>query len=61
MIYKRCLYCLFIASLSLFIVGGNPLACAAGLAVAEAFAKDDLLNNVVARGAQFRLFALFFL
>ena len=37
------------------VTGGNPLACAAGLAVAEAFAKEDLLSNVVARGAQFRL------
>ena len=32
--------------------GGNPLACAAGLAVAQTFEKDKILNNVVARGAQ---------
>jgi hypothetical protein len=32
--------------------GGNPLACAAGLAVAETFEKENLLANVVARGNQ---------
>jgi acetylornithine/N-succinyldiaminopimelate aminotransferase len=32
--------------------GGNPLACAAGLAVAETFEKENLLGNVVARGNQ---------
>ena len=39
-------------------IGGNPLACAAGMVVADAFDKEGLLNNVVARGAQFRLTAL---
>ena len=34
--------------------GGNPLACAAGLAVMGAFEKDDLLGNVQVRGAQLR-------
>ena len=36
--------------------GGNPLACAAGLAVAAAFrdSKLDLLGNVLARGEQLR-------
>lgn len=34
--------------------GGNPLACAAGLAVAEAFEKEHILANVQARGEQFR-------
>ena len=34
--------------------GGNPLACAAGLAVMGAFERDGLLDNVVARGAQLR-------
>ena len=34
--------------------GGNPLACAAGLAVAEAFGKDGLIENAEARGKQFR-------
>lgn len=32
--------------------GGNPLACAAGLAVAETFEKENILANVVARGDQ---------
>uniref|UniRef100_A0A7S2JSE9 acetylornithine transaminase n=1 Tax=Leptocylindrus danicus TaxID=163516 RepID=A0A7S2JSE9_9STRA len=32
--------------------GGNPLACAAGLAVAQAFTDEKLLENVNARGAQ---------
>ena len=32
--------------------GGNPLACAAGLAVANTFEKENILANVVARGAQ---------
>jgi len=34
--------------------GGNPLACAAGLAVMGAFESDGLLENVQARGAQLR-------
>jgi len=34
--------------------GGNPLACAAGVAVAAAFDDDNLLENVVARGAQLK-------
>jgi acetylornithine aminotransferase len=34
--------------------GGNPLACAAGMAVAKAFDQDGLLENVVARGAQLK-------
>eukprot|EP00981_Chlorochromonas_danica_P004806 scaffold967_cov173-Ochromonas_danica.AAC.17 len=34
--------------------GGNPLACAAGLAVTEAFEKEHILANVQARGEQFR-------
>lgn len=34
--------------------GGNPLACAAGVAVAAAFDDDGLLENVVARGAQLK-------
>jgi acetylornithine/N-succinyldiaminopimelate aminotransferase len=33
--------------------GGNPLACAAGLAVASAFDNDGLLENVQKRAAQF--------
>eukprot|EP00596_Hydrurales_sp_CCMP1899_P005371 CAMPEP_0119041882 /NCGR_PEP_ID=MMETSP1177-20130426/14118_1 /TAXON_ID=2985 /ORGANISM="Ochromonas sp, Strain CCMP1899" /LENGTH=420 /DNA_ID=CAMNT_0007008279 /DNA_START=252 /DNA_END=1514 /DNA_ORIENTATION=+ len=37
--------------------GGNPLACAAGLAVAETFEKENLLANVVARGNQVRTLA----
>lgn len=32
--------------------GGNPLACAAGLAVAEYLSEHDILANVQARGAQ---------
>ena len=32
--------------------GGNPLACAAGLAVANEFQNNDLLGNVQARSAQ---------
>ena len=37
--------------------GGNPLACAAGLAVAAAFDKDNLLDNVKQRGIQFKKLA----
>ena len=33
---------------------GNPVACAAGLAVLETIAEERLLENVVARGAQLR-------
>ena len=32
--------------------GGNPLACAAGLAVAEYLSENDILDNVNARGEQ---------
>jgi 4-aminobutyrate aminotransferase len=32
--------------------GGNPVACAAGLAVLETIRDEDLLANVVARGAE---------
>ena len=32
--------------------GGNPLACAAGLAVAKALSEEDLLTNVKERGEQ---------
>lgn len=32
--------------------GGNPLACAAGLAVAQAFTDEHLLENVNERGSQ---------
>ena len=32
--------------------GGNPLACAAGLAVAEYLSEHDVLSNVRARGEQ---------
>jgi len=32
--------------------GGNPLACAAGLAVMEVMESEQLLQNVVERGAQ---------
>jgi acetylornithine/N-succinyldiaminopimelate aminotransferase len=32
--------------------GGNPLACAAGLAVAQYMCDHDVLSNVQARGAQ---------
>lgn len=38
--------------------GGNPLACAAGLAVASVFDNDNLLANVKERGAQFKRIAL---
>ena len=34
--------------------GGNPLACAAGNAVMDAFDQDGLLENVQLRGAQLR-------
>ncbi|RYY86129.1 aminotransferase class III-fold pyridoxal phosphate-dependent enzyme [archaeon] len=34
--------------------GGNPLACAAGLAVAKAFEQEHILQNVQDRGEQFR-------
>jgi len=34
--------------------GGNPLACAAGLAVMGAFEQDGLLENVQERGAQLK-------
>lgn len=34
--------------------GGNPLACAAGLAVAKTFEEQNILKNVIARGEQFR-------
>ena len=34
--------------------GGNPLACAAGVAVAQTFEKENILANVIARGAQVR-------
>ena len=33
---------------------GNPLACAAGLAVAEAFEMEGILDNVKAREEQFK-------
>merc|ERR1712178_680980 len=32
--------------------GGNPLACAAGLAVANEFKANNLLENINARGGQ---------
>jgi 4-aminobutyrate aminotransferase len=32
--------------------GGNPVACAAGLAVLEAIARDDLVANAAARGQE---------
>ncbi len=32
--------------------GGNPLACSAGLAVAQYFSDHDILDNVQARGKQ---------
>lgn len=32
--------------------GGNPLACSAGLAVAQYFSDHDILDNVKARGEQ---------
>jgi 4-aminobutyrate aminotransferase len=34
--------------------GGNPVACAAGLAVLETIRAEDLLANVVARGEELR-------
>lgn len=34
--------------------GGNPLACAAGLAVANVFTAENILDNVEARGNQLR-------
>ncbi|HEY3867566.1 MAG TPA: acetylornithine transaminase [Actinocrinis sp.] len=34
--------------------GGNPVACAAGLAVLHAIDRDDLLDNAVTIGAQLR-------
>ena len=34
--------------------GGNPVACAAGLAVLETFREERILDNVVARGAELR-------
>lgn len=37
--------------------GGNPLACAAGLAVANAFQTENLLQNTEARGEQLRALA----
>lgn len=37
--------------------GGNPLACAAGLAVADTFDKGDLLRNTLERGEQIRSLA----
>jgi acetylornithine aminotransferase len=36
------------------IAGGNPLACAAGMAVTEAFEKDHLVENAKQRGEQLR-------
>jgi acetylornithine aminotransferase len=32
--------------------GGNPLACAAALAVADTFEKENILDNVNKRGEQ---------
>ena len=37
-----------------FQQGGNPLACAAALAVAKYYSDHDVLANVQARGAQLR-------
>ena len=34
--------------------GGNPLACAAGLAVAKYICDNDILTNVQERGEQLR-------
>ena len=34
--------------------GGNPVACAAGLAVLETFEEEHIIENVVARGAELR-------
>ena len=38
--------------------GGNPLACAAGVAVANAIDNDGLLENTIARGHQLRQLAM---
>lgn len=37
--------------------GGNPLACAAGVAVAKAFEEEKILEKVSARGDEFRSLA----
>jgi len=37
--------------------GGNPLACAAGLAVAQVFQRDNVIDNVSQRGEQLRSLA----
>ena len=37
--------------------GGNPLACAAGVAVAHAIDHDQILENTIARGNQLRALA----
>lgn len=37
--------------------GDNPLACAAGLAVAKCFDEQDLVSNAAARGEQLRSLA----
>jgi 4-aminobutyrate aminotransferase len=34
--------------------GGNPVACAAGLAVLQTIAEEGLIDNAVARGAELR-------
>ena len=34
--------------------GGNPVACAAGLAVLEVIREDRLVENAAARGAELR-------
>jgi 4-aminobutyrate aminotransferase len=34
--------------------GGNPVACAAGLAVLETIAEEGLIDNAIARGAELR-------
>lgn len=34
--------------------GGNPLACAAGLAVAKAIEEDKIIENAMQRGSEFR-------
>jgi acetylornithine/N-succinyldiaminopimelate aminotransferase len=34
--------------------GGNPLACAAGLAVAKAIEEDKIIENAMERGSEFR-------
>lgn len=36
----------------MYVQGGNPLACAAGLAVAKYICDHDILSNVRERGAQ---------